>query len=141
MYHFSPKSLKKLNECDEVIQKIMFDVIQIVDITILEGFRNEEKQNEMFMTGKSKLEWPNSKHNSNPSQAIDIAPYPIIWPDPLKYPHDWQKYLARFYYLGGIVIGLGRVHGVRIRWGGDWNMNNSFTDQTFDDLVHFEISG
>lgn len=141
MYHFSPQSLKKLNECNDIIQKIMFDVIQIIDITVLEGFRNEEKQNEMFRNGKSNLEWPNSKHNSNPSQAIDIAPYPIIWPDPLKYPGTWQKHLARFYYLGGIVIAMGRTYGVKIRWGGDWNMNNSFTDQTFDDLVHFEISG
>ena len=27
---------------------------------------------------------------------------------------------------------------IEIRWGGDWDGDNEFTDQSFDDLVHFE---
>ena len=28
---------------------------------------------------------------------------------------------------------------IKLRWGGDWNDNKDFSDQTFDDLVHFEL--
>jgi peptidoglycan L-alanyl-D-glutamate endopeptidase CwlK len=27
----------------------------------------------------------------------------------------------------------------RIRWGGDWDMDNDLSDNTFNDLVHFEL--
>jgi peptidoglycan L-alanyl-D-glutamate endopeptidase CwlK len=139
MYSFGAKSLSRLNECDEALQAIMFEAILVIDFSILEGHRSEEKQNEMFNTNRSKLNWPDSKHNSNPSEAIDIVPYPIIWPDPLAHPESWHKHLARFYYLAGIVKGIGSHMGIDLRWGGDWNGNNSFTDQNFDDLPHFEL--
>lgn len=27
----------------------------------------------------------------------------------------------------------------RIRWGGDWDRDHDVKDQTFNDLVHFEV--
>jgi hypothetical protein len=29
--------------------------------------------------------------------------------------------------------------GIKIRWGGDWDMDTETKDNNFDDLVHFEI--
>jgi len=29
--------------------------------------------------------------------------------------------------------------GMKIRWGGDWDMDTQTKDNKFDDLVHFEL--
>ena len=63
-----------------------------------------------------------------PSLAIDAAPSPIDWND-----------RERFFYFAGVVKGVAEEMGIKIRWGGDWDGDNDFDDQTFDDLVHFEL--
>ena len=37
------------------------------DITIVEGHRNQERQDRMVEEGKSQLRWPHSRHNLMPS--------------------------------------------------------------------------
>ena len=50
------------------------------------------------------------------------------------------KNRARFAEFAGIVKAIGWYrYQVRIRWGGDWDGDNDLDDQTFDDLVHFEL--
>ena len=78
--------------------------------------------------GNSKVKFPNGKHNKSPSVAVDVAPYPIDWKD-----------RDRFHYFGGYVLGIAAMMGLRIRWGGDWDMDTQTKDNKFDDLVHFEI--
>jgi peptidoglycan L-alanyl-D-glutamate endopeptidase CwlK len=106
----------------------MMEVIKIFDIAVLCGHRGKEEQNKHYSDGVSKVRWPNSKHNTYPSNAIDIAPYYI----------DWKDY-KRFFFMAGIVKGIAHCKGYSVVWGGDWNSNNNFNDQTFDDLVHFEV--
>jgi peptidoglycan L-alanyl-D-glutamate endopeptidase CwlK len=128
MPFFSPRSQARLAECDLRLQKLFSEVIIHYDCTILEGHRNEVRQNHMFTSGKSKLSWPDSKHNQKPSLAVDVAPWPIDW-----------KNLIQFYHFGGFVLGAAKLMGIPIRWGGDWDMDNDLRDQTFNDLVHFEL--
>jgi len=130
MPRFSTFSLDRLSTCDDRIKKVMHEVIKEYDCRILVGHRREEQQNEMFRQGLSKLEWPYSKHNVNPSLAVDVAPYPI----------DWGN-MKRFYHFGGYVQGVARKLDVVIRWGGDWDSDFDLDDQTFMDLVHFELKG
>lgn len=130
MRRFSPESLRRLRTCDERLQRLFLKVVEIIDCTVITGHRTRPEQEEAFRTGKSKLNWPNSLHNSNPSRAIDIAPSPIDWND-----------LKRFYYFAGIVKGVAALQGIEIRFGGDWDGDNDFKDQTFNDLVHFELKG
>ena len=40
----------------------------------------------------------------------------------------------------GLVIGVGAMLGIPIRSGGDWNMNGRSGDNSFDDLVHCELT-
>lgn len=127
-YKFSKRSLDKLKTCDERLQKIFMEVIKHIDITILEGFRGKELQNLYYEQGKSKLKFPNGKHNKMPSLAVDVAPYPIDWKDS-----------ARFYYLAGFAKGVASQMGYKLRFGGDWDSDNDFKDQNFHDLPHFEI--
>jgi hypothetical protein len=128
MPRYSNRSAIKLAECDERIQKVFNTVIETVDNTILVGHRNESDQEEMYETGRSQVQWPNSMHNSLPSKAVDVAPYPIDWND-----------RERFTLFAGYVLGVAENMGIKLRWGGDWDRDFKTSDNSFDDLVHFEL--
>lgn len=127
MAKFSQKSKSRLAECHPDLQRVLNEVVKGFDCTILTGRRGQADQNEMFATGRSKVRYPNSKHNANPSNAVDVAPYPIDWTD-----------RERFHYFAGYVMGVASNMGVRLRWGGDWDSDREVRDNSFDDLVHFE---
>jgi len=140
MYRFSVLSLERLNSCHEDLRLICHEAIKYIDFSVLEGHRSLEKQQEYFKSGKSKLDGINkkSKHQYMPSRAVDIAPYPIDF-------KQEAKSKARFYFLAGIMFAVSNMlfeKGLiahKLRWGGDWNGNIEFHDQTFDDLPHFEL--
>jgi len=128
MNKYSKSSRKQLASCDRRLQEVFNEVLLEVDHTILEGHRGKASQNAAFRLGKSKLKWPNGDHNQKPSKALDATPYPIDWEDK-----------ARHFFFAGYVLGVAEMMGIKIRWGGDWDSDKDFEDQTFNDLVHFEI--
>lgn len=128
MPKFSAKSKKKLETCDIRIQNIFNEVIKHIDCTILEGYRGSGRQNELYRTGKSQLRYPNGKHNSEPSLAVDVMPYPIDWKD-----------RERVTLFAGFVLGIARHQGVILTWGGDWDNDWRVKDNNFDDLPHYQI--
>lgn len=136
MNKFSKRSRANLNTCHPDLRLIMETVLGLYDITIVEGHRPRARQKELFDQGKSKIDGftRKGKHNYSPSLAVDIAPYPINWTD-----------RERFYYLAGIVLTvaeflytMGKTQHL-VRWGGDWDKDTDFDDNTFDDLPHFEL--
>lgn len=127
-YEFSNNSALKLKQCHPKIQAVFYAVIEEIDCTIITGRRGEEEQNEMFRTGKSQLKYPEGKHNSSPSRAVDAAPYPINWKD-----------RERATLFAGFVLGTAREMGIKLRWGGDWDGDWQVKDNNFDDLWHFEL--
>ena len=128
MPRYSRASRDRLLQCHKYLQDLFNKVILTFDCKILEGHRDQETQNGYCYNGKSKLLWPDSKHNKVPSLAIDAAPYPINWKD-----------LSRFYYFAGYVKGMAADMGIPLRWGGDWDDDTQVMDQRFKDLVHFEL--
>jgi len=128
MPHYSNKSKNILSTCHPLIQDVFNEVIKHFDCTILAGFRSFDEQNEAYESGKSQLKFPESKHNQDPSHAIDVAPYPINWSD-----------RDRFHLFGGYVLATARQMGVQLRWGGDWDRDTETKDNGFDDLPHFEL--
>lgn len=128
MPNLSEKSLARLATCDERLQIICREAIKIYDFTILCGHRGEEEQEKLFLSGQTKLHYPLSKHNSYPSQAVDIVPYPVDWND-----------AGRFKLLAGIMFGIAHSHNIKLRWGGDWDGDWDMNDQKFYDLPHFEL--
>lgn len=128
MYRYSKRSLDRLESCDERIQLVFKEAIKFVDITIIEGTRSNERQQEMYDLGLSKLLPGQSKHNTDPSLAIDAAPYPI----------DWNN-LRRFTMFAGFILGIGRSNGIILRSGLDWDRDFDPTDQSFHDGPHFEL--
>tara|TARA_R110002126_G_scaffold88551_1_gene212137 strand:- start:1396 stop:1788 length:393 start_codon:yes stop_codon:yes gene_type:complete len=128
MPRFGKRSIGRLQTCDQKLQELFYEVVKHFDCSIIEGNRGEERQNKAYADGKSKVKYPNGKHNKFPSVAVDVAPYPIDWSD-----------RDRFHYFGGFVLGVAKQMGMNIRWGGDWNQDTETKDNKFDDLVHFEI--
>ena len=126
MPYYSSKSKAKLAECTEGIQLVFGEVVRSWDNSVLTGHRDEETQTEKFEQNLSQVEWPDSKHNSVPSRAIDVAPYPIDWED----KETWIMF-------GGYVLGVAESLGIKLRWGGAWNGQRNKPGQ-FDDLGHFE---
>ena len=128
MPKFGKKSKERLGTCNEKLQEVFNEVIKHVDCSVLEGHRSGERQNKLYDEGKTKVRYPNGRHNANPSRAVDVVPYPIDW-------HDRE----RFHLFAGFVIGIAQSMGIKLRWGGDWNMNFEVDDNNFDDFPHFEL--
>ena len=135
------RSLKRLEGVDPRLVAVLQKVVKYYDITVVEGLRSQERQNQLVKEGKSKTKF--GKHVQG--LAVDIAPYnyktkQIDWNN----RDDWH-------YLGGFVLGVSAMMGVNIRWGGDWSSPSldknvmmgkevrTTSDNGFDDLLHFEI--
>ena len=124
MYKFGKRSKQRLKGVNPDLVKILNQLIKIMDVTIIEGLRTEERQAELLNQGKSKTKY--SKHIVG--KAVDLAPYPIDWND-----------RDRFHYMGGMLRGIAKQLNINIRWGGDWDSDGETKDNGFDDLVHFEL--
>jgi peptidoglycan LD-endopeptidase CwlK len=130
MPKFSKASMSKLLTCSDQLQKLFLEVIKYYDCTITEGFRDEATQNKYYNEGKSKVKWPNGQHNKMPSMAVDVAPCIDG-----KLTYDTNQ----CYNFAGFVLGVAAMMSIPIRWGGDWDGDRNIKDQTFNDLVHFEL--
>jgi peptidoglycan L-alanyl-D-glutamate endopeptidase CwlK len=131
---FSDKSHQILFDADPDIQGLLFELIKHIDFKVLCSYRNKAAQDEAYMKGNSTLRWPHSKHNKLPSLAIDIEPYFK------EQPHERLNDRESFVYLAGHLMMLAKLRGVALRWGNDWDRDDDLTDNTFDDLFHFEKS-
>ena len=128
MPRFGSRSRKNLATCHEDLQDLFNEVIKHVDCSVICGHRNKQEQNEAFEKKRTKVKYPNGRHNAMPSMAADVVPYPIDWDD-----------RERFHLFAGFVLGIAQSMEINIRWGGDWNKNFEVDDNNFDDLPHFEI--
>jgi peptidoglycan L-alanyl-D-glutamate endopeptidase CwlK len=102
-YNYSKLSLKRISECAEPLQLIAQELIKEMDVTVLCGHRSKEEQDRCFKLGTSKLQWPRSKHNKTPSQAIDIVPFPIQWKDLGPY-REMRERIAKIAKRLGVKI-------------------------------------
>jgi len=126
MHYFSEKSKSRLDSCHPDLQKIFNEALQIMDHSIIEGYRNSDRQHQLFLENKTKVRL--GKHNTIPSHAVDAIPYPV----------DWEDH-KRMYLFAGIVLAIAHKLEIKIRWGGDWDSDTEVKDNKFNDLVHFEL--
>jgi len=137
MNTFGVTSRNRLATCDLALQELFRAVVKVHDCSILEGHRSEARQAELLR--QKKTQRTRSLHNESPSRAVDVAPYPIAWPDHETDPKKRAQKLSRFYFFAGIVLGIASERAIPIRWGGDWDGDRDLFDQQFFDLVHFEL--
>ena len=133
MYKFGKSSEDRLSSVHPDLVRVCRRMLGygILDATVVQGRRGKEDQDRAFKEGKSKLKYPQSRHNSDPSEAVDIAPFvngKVSW--------NTQHCLV----LAGLMLAAASELGVKVRWGGNWDRDGEpVTDQTFNDLVHFEL--
>jgi peptidoglycan L-alanyl-D-glutamate endopeptidase CwlK len=114
---FGKRSRENRASIDQRLKRVVDRAIQQTDFAVLCGHRTQAAQDAAYPT-YSKVRWPHSRHNSSPSQAVDVAPWPINWKDE-----------GRFYFLAGVIYSCAYEEGVRITGGFDWRW----------DLGHFEL--
>lgn len=122
---FSSRSKKNLKTVHPRLRQVVELAITRYDFSVICGERSQEDQDYAYDNGFSRRRWPNSKHNVTPerplSAAVDLAPYPILWQD-----------AVRFCELSKVVKACAAELGVKIIWGGDW--------AKFPDLAHYELA-
>lgn len=149
-YPYSTNGQAKLLTCDVQLQALFNEVANYANCTIQTGHRPEWEQNEAYEKKTSTVRWPDSKHNKLPSLAVDVVPFPIVWPDFVKTKErarlgdtkaidDYARDLGRLYMFVGLVRGIAHGMGIKIRCGADWDGDMDVKDQNFHDLPHFEL--
>ena len=71
---FSQTSKARLSTAHPDLQRLFNEVVKHWDCTIVCGHRGKEEQDKAFAEGKSKVKWPNGRHNKLPSLAVDVMP-------------------------------------------------------------------
>lgn len=116
------KSLNRLKECHPDLIRLIMRVDQIYPCHVICGHRNEADQNKAFSEKKSQLKFPNSKHNSKPSRAVDVVSGDgkVI---------DWKDIKA-FEVLCLTIESVAEEMEIKIRLGRDFK---------FRDMPHLEL--
>lgn len=130
MPHFSGRSQAHLMQCHHKLQQVFNEVIKHFDCTVTCGHRGETEQNLLYFSTpqRTKVRWPNSRHNKVPSIAVDVTPYPVDYND-----RERQTLFA------GFVLGIAAGMGIDLVWGGDWDDDTEVDDNKFDDFPHFQL--
>ena len=135
MPSYSNTSRNNLDMAHKDLRLIFECVIKGWDNSIIDSHRDYDRQMEYYNAGKSKLKYPESKHNKFPSMAVDSVPYPIDW-------NDRERFIGYGCYVLGVADALLKAGKIthKLRWGGDWKHGDrELTPQSFDDFPHFEL--
>jgi len=130
MYYFSKSSKDRLETCHPLIQDWLNEIIKWRDCTVAWGHRGEKDQNEMFAKGLSRCKYPESKHNSDPSLAVDVYPYALGRMINGDVEGD-EVLIDRFI---GFAQAVAAIRGIPIKSASEWG---SFKG----DLGHWEVYG
>lgn len=68
--------MRRLSELHPDLQRVVIEAAKDLDFLIIDGHRPKDRQDKYFASGASKVEWPDSKHNKVPSEAVDLGPIP-----------------------------------------------------------------
>jgi len=121
MPSFGQRSKANLAQCELQLQDVLNEAIKHFDFSVICGHRDREAQDRAYNEGNSTLKWPQSKHNTYPSRAVDVVPY----------PGAFDNDNATFYLMATHILRAASILGVRITWGGHW--------RSLKDLPHFEL--
>lgn len=120
MPRFSSISQKRLDSCDDRLKSLFTEVVKGYDCSIVCGHRSEEEQNKAYDEGFSKKRFPASKHNTFPSLAVDVMPFPVNYLD-----------VDRLTAFANEVKRVAAELKIKVKWGGDW--------VNFVDMPHWEL--
>lgn len=142
-YKLSKRSADLLAQAHPAWAKIIPVALQFIDLQIMETRRGKDRQNALKAEGKSKLSYPDGRHNRtldpslkeralDYSDAVDLVVYPF------GYTERGPKQIV---FAAGIIVATAKSLGYTVRWGGDWNMDGEMNNRRGDfyDAWHFEL--
>lgn len=150
MPHFGTRSKQNLQGIHPLLVAIANRVVAVFDIAVTSGVRTALEQQELYAIGRTKeldrspvtsIDGVKQKSNHQVKEdgygyAIDCDPYPI------DYSNDILV-RGRYYTMYGVFLLAAEQICLNtpytIRWGGDWDGDHSFKDQSFHDLPHIEL--
>jgi peptidoglycan L-alanyl-D-glutamate endopeptidase CwlK len=115
----SARSKRELASCHEDIRRLFEAVAEDHAIEVICGHRGKLAQEEAFRLGRSKLQFPKSRHNSMPSEAADVLPREIFKGSTI----DWGN-AGAFHDLARVVKATALKLQIPIEHGGDWRMRD-----------------
>ena len=130
MYLFSNVSKERLATCHMDLRLLFEEVIKYHDCKIIEGHRDKARQNKAYVKGHSKVRWPHSHHNANPSNAVDVMPYYDSSPH-IRWDMSVRRNERDLYRFAGLVQGIAIGMDIQVRWGGEF--------KSFFDGAHWEL--
>ena len=145
-FAFDAESEKRLAKCDRRLAAVLREANTHTRFAwrIVQSDRTIEQQRAYFQAGRSKINpdkydslaelYKKAKHITGPgmplSRAVDVA---IVGGDPYN--------LKTLQELADIIIAVGVIQGVDIRWGGDFDRDGiAYEPGSFIDAPHFEIA-
>lgn len=143
MYEYARSSLVFLLEAHSDLQLICYTVKKRskIDFDISCVYRSKIEQKKKFDLSMSKIDGINQigKHNLTPSEAVDIYCYKDHESKASYTIHQMAYMAGVFDSVAKELYDNGRISHL-IRWGGNWDRDGIIiTDQSFDDLPHFEL--
>jgi len=137
-YRLSDSSDKNLATCNNRIQFAVYWLLNFVDVGVACGHRTKATQNKAYANKASTLKWPDSKHNSMPSNAVDLYAY-VAGVGAIMDRRKSKRCYEYYARIAGLLEAYCDSKGYHFRWGGNWDGDDSLEDQNFNDLMHFEI--
>ena len=139
MFTFSERSLNNLKGVHPKLVAVVKRALELspIDFTVLEGVRSQARQDELWAQGRTKpgavVTWVQTSGThgiqaDGYGHAVDLAPYPI----------DWNNF-ERFDQLANVMFAAAKELDVKIRWGGDWDMDKIIHERGESDSPHYEL--
>lgn len=104
-----------------------------IDIKLTDSYRDESYQNTLYSVGRTRpgtivtnARFGESPHNYKPALAFDFVPMSAL---------DYKD-RAAFAYVAGQIVATGRLMGVALTWGGDFNHDG----KTEVDFPHIQLT-
>ena len=115
-------------------------MLSSVDFMVIEGVRTPERQRALYAQGRTKpgriVTWTlRSRHLVQADgfgHAVDLAPYPLDWEGPARFP--------KFDAIARAMFAAADDLGVAIRWGADWDRDGKPRERGESDSPHWELA-
>lgn len=145
MYKLGSKSIKKLSGVHPDLVKVVKEAITTseVDFGVVFGVRTAAEQHELYLKGRTKpgsivtyKDGYKNKSNHQPKEdgygySVDLA----VW---TGVTYDWND-IPKYRLVAKAMLDAAKKLGIKIRWGADWDMDGSTSDERFLDWGHFEL--
>lgn len=139
-YSLSQRSISNLRGVHPDLVAVVKRAIEITeqDFIVIEGVRTQERQDELWAQGRTKpgpiVTWTKdaSSHGIGKDgygHAVDICPFPVDWND-----------ISKFDAIYVAMMTAAQELGVRLRYGGDWDMDGRLREKGETDSPHFELA-